>query len=55
MAKKHKHSECGDTVCFHGAFSTRAKAEAKAKARKGSVISRRIQGSTRYVVITGKK
>lgn len=52
--KKHKHSECGDTVCFHGAYTSRTKAAAKAKARGGSVISRRIQGSTRYVVVTKK-
>jgi len=45
---------CGRTVCFHGAFASRVKAEKKAELRKGNVIVRRIKGSTRYVVITTK-
>jgi hypothetical protein len=55
MAKR-KHSECGETLCFHGAFTSRGRAEAKAKTRKGArVISRRIGRQWRYIVVTGKE
>lgn len=51
---RRRRSECGDTVCFHGSFARKSDAEAKAKQRGGNVIRRRIRGSIRYVVVTGK-
>lgn len=46
---------CGRRMCFHGAFSTRAKAERKARQRGGEVIERYIRGSgRRFVVMTQK-
>lgn len=45
---------CGTRACFHGAYADREKAERKAETRGGRVIKRKIRGSVRYVVITGK-
>lgn len=45
---------CGDSVCFHGSFSSKVKAERKAERVRGSVIRRRIRDSIRYVVLTPK-
>ena len=46
---------CGTRACFHGAFGSRAAADAKAEARGGKVLKRKIRRQTRYVVVTGKK
>lgn len=47
-------AHCGVRACFHGAYSDREKAERKAEARGGRVLKRKIRGSVRYVVVTGK-
>lgn len=47
-------AHCGVRACFHGAYSDRDKAERKAEARGGRVLKRKIRGSVRYVVVTGK-
>jgi len=48
-------ARCGIRACFHGAYSDKRKAEGKAEARGGRVLKRKIRGSTRYVVVTGKR
>jgi hypothetical protein len=55
MPKKHKRHQCGDSVCWHGAFSSKPKAVAKAKAVKGRARFVAIKrGQWRYIVITQK-
>ena len=51
MAKKPGK---GRKVTFHGAFASKAKAEAKEKRVGGSIRRVRVRGSTRYVVMTKK-
>ncbi len=48
-------ARCGVRACFHGAYKDRERAERKAETREGRVIKRKIRGSVRYVVITGKR
>lgn len=51
--KKKKRSTPGEGVyCqFHGAFGTEAKAQDRAKKRRGWVIKRFIRGQRRYIVL----
>jgi hypothetical protein len=56
--RKKRHAECSGGLCFHGAFGTKAKAEAKARTRKGAFVVKKFARwgrgamSTRYVVAT---
>lgn len=58
MPKRRKRRTAGDGTfySFHGAFSDKSKAEAKAKKRRGFVISRvpRGQHKRRYIVLGEK-
>lgn len=56
QARRMKY-RCGNLQCFHGAFSTRAKAQAKAKKIKGARIkgAHVRRGDYRYLVLTPKK
>jgi hypothetical protein len=54
QARSMKH-RCGDQVCFHGSFTSKAKAKRKAAGVKGSRVKFvKTQGGSRYVVLTKK-
>jgi hypothetical protein len=45
---------CGTKACFHGAFSSKEKAERRAESRRGQVLKRKVRGGVRYIVVTKK-
>jgi hypothetical protein len=54
--QKAMRHRCGDKVCFHGAFTSKSKAQAKASKVKGTVKGIRYgRGDYRYLVTTPKK
>jgi hypothetical protein len=58
MAKKVKKRiahRCGDQVCFHGSYTLKSKAKAKAATVKGSRVKFvTLRHGSRYVVLTKK-
>ncbi len=54
MRRKRKHAGEGNIFMFHGSYSAKDKAEAKARKRGGFLISRIPRGmkKRRYIVLT---
>jgi hypothetical protein len=54
MKRKKKPATDGYAYTFHGSFTSKAKAESKAKKRDGFLISRVPRGTSkrRYIVLT---
>lgn len=54
MKRKKKPATDGYAYAFHGSFTSKAKAESKAKKRDGFLISRVPRGTNkrRYIVLT---
>lgn len=48
-------SHCGKRVCFHGSYTSKAKAVRKEKSVHGFIRAHNVRGTRRYYVMTSKR